>query len=548
MSHKSSYIDELKSIFLNRTFLICVIAIAVIAYGFAACNITVGIDDLEGDRYVGSGMAMLQAGRFTMYLISLLFGYGSRVMEHAYVIDILAVCGLIWSSVNFCILFRRICKDAVSIDACTVFTCILVSYPLHNEIWEYTGANLCVSFGFVCVSLALLCMHRVVHQQEKSNLKYVIGASVFLMLVCSGYESLVTVYIFFVFAVLALQVVYGTQQEKKVKTIFLQGLCYAAALAAGLILRILVHQIILQIIQLPAETNGATVIQWGLRPAGEIVWDLLLDWYKKYLLHAIIYFPLTEAAVAAAVLFVLGIAAGKKHGWSILLPGAGMFLTPFLLGLLQGTMSPYRTCQVFAVLTALASLMVILLSNSWKNARKKTVLLVLCGYLCFCQANQLNYYLTLNHMRSDEEAFVIRTIASDLHSSYSQEKPVVFVGDYELSPYIQEASSIPETSLRWRVYRRICLSSEQISWEIFNTDNLSRKLPDSDINSAITWGVSAYRQEGIQKLFSYYGYEYVLGGECYGEAKEYAQATNMPAYPKDGYIQDTGRFIVVNLG
>ena len=36
-----------------------------------------------------------------------------------------------------------------------LFACLFVSYPLMNEIWEYSGANICVCGGYLLDAAAL---------------------------------------------------------------------------------------------------------------------------------------------------------------------------------------------------------------------------------------------------------------------------------------------------------------------------------------------------------------------------------------------------------
>ena len=36
-----------------------------------------------------------------------------------------------------------------------LFACLFVSYPLMNEIWEYSGANVCVCGGYLLDAAAL---------------------------------------------------------------------------------------------------------------------------------------------------------------------------------------------------------------------------------------------------------------------------------------------------------------------------------------------------------------------------------------------------------
>ena len=540
----NQYKKELSAFLHSRVFMVCVILVTALSFGFAMTNVTISIDDLEGERYTGSGNDMLRAGRFGTFLWTRLTG----AWDHAFLIDALSLAMMIFAVINWCILFRRVTDHAVSMEACTVFSCVFVSYPLMNEVWEYTGTNRIICGGYLLLSIALLLVYEQIHEGQWKKPWRLILASLLMMLVCASYESVVAVYIFFVFAILALQIVYGTEKEKTLWEVLRQGMIYASVLVAGLILRVVVHQIILAVMDLEAKTNGATKILWGTMPAGQILKNLALDWIRDYVFKGIIYFPLTELCVAAVVLLVIGVFACKKHGLVLLVPGAGMFLSLVILSLIQGEVSPYRTCQVFAAFVAFVAMLV----ANWacgRGGKLRVGVLVLCGWLCFQQASCLNYFLTMNHVRSEEEAYVIRDIGTDLESSFDMSKPVIFIGGYTLSDSTLEAVAVDEDSTAWKLYQNVYAFTYQMMGEEYDVSQLSRELPQSNVNSVIQWGTHAYRQQGMQNLFAYYGFDYVLADvvAIRDEANAYAQSIGMPAYPKDGYIQDAGEYIIIRI-
>ena len=552
MDRKNSYKADFQSIVSSRSFCFCVLLVALLAFGFSTFNMAVSVDDLQGYVYTGSGRNMLAAGRFTIHLIDHLTSSTVPGPISAYANDLLAILGLIWAAVNFCILFRRICGAAVSQAACTLFTCLFVSYPLIAELWEYIGAYRVVAFGFLCDSFALVLMYDVLHQRDAGSWKKALSASILMMLVCAGYESLVPVYIFCVFAVLALQAVYGNPQEKKTAVMIRQGICYAGVLLAGLVLRFAVHRIILFALNIPPETNGSASIAWGRYPFVTTIIRLLFWFYQDYILRSIVYFPLTEVLVASVILLVIGVAAAKKQGWSILLPGLGMYFSLIALWLVQGSVTGYRTCQVFAIFVAFIAMLVVMIAEKARRPWVRTAVLILCGYLCFIQADQTNFFLSLNYLRSEEEMTMVRDIGDDLYENFDMEKPVIFVGYHTLSDDIIEAASIPEDSLRWRVYRK-AMSVSTGFWERFNLhlNHYDRKLIGSNVNSVIQFARVSFdgNQEGMQRLFAFAGYRYTLP-DCaaiQAEADAYVNEHNVPAYPRDGFIRDVGDYIIVHI-
>lgn len=542
-----SYREAVYDLCSKKRFILCVSLLALIAYGFAVTNSTLYIDTLENDRYVGSGQDMLQAGRFTMTLVANLVGFVGTEAQNESTLEILIILGLILAGVNLCILFRRICGSSLTDNACLVFVCVFLTYPLYIELWPYTGGMLMVSFGQVFSSYALLLIYSVLHDGKSGRWGKLALASGLMMLVCAGYEAVVPVYIASVFAVLFLQVVYPKGQERRVREILRQGLCYAGVLAAGLVLRLAVHRVLLRVFHLTAQINGATFVNWGSMPASEILKKLAATIYMDYILNAMINFPITELVVTGILLLLILIIGCRKYGPSILLPGAGMYLSLIVLSLVQGSVSPYRTCHVFGLFVAFVLMYLVMRVEALPAKRLRQIVLCLCAFLCFQQARYVNYFATVNHLRAEEEAFVIRTVGTDLIKNTGLEKPVVFLGGRPLSTFLTESGSIPEFSYRWGTYWDYYASKDY-----FPPYSASRFIPQNAMGSVLSWGVNAFHQEGVQHLFQFYGFDISIPeseefDECFRFAVDYAQDQQMPSYPMDGYIQDIGDVIVVNM-
>ena len=121
----------------------------LLSYGYAIATTRVSIDSLEGDRYIGTGGVMLSTGRFGMNLWAAVLGYGRAEPSYAFGIDLLAALLLALAAVSFCALLRKAAQDRISMFGYGLFACLFVSYPLMNEIWEYSGANVCVCGGYL---------------------------------------------------------------------------------------------------------------------------------------------------------------------------------------------------------------------------------------------------------------------------------------------------------------------------------------------------------------------------------------------------------------
>jgi len=532
------YFNDFKKFITRISFLLPLLIVAILCFGYSVTNSTVGIDDLERARYIGEGNVMLAAGRFGMVLWLYLT---SLVDYFPYVEKVIAVGLLLVSAVNFCIVFMRATENKMNQIVYTIFSCILISYPLINEIWEYSGANLVVCGGYLLVSFLLIIMLGNLNEKKFRN---VMTASVLLMIVVAGYESLVSVYIFGVFALLLLRFLYGSSRDKEMKPIWRDGLLFSVPLLVGVALRVVVHGVILAILNLSFISNGATTISYftaGIIPSLQ---SLLSNITLDYILNGLWYFPITILLFCEAIAIIMMIVLTVKHRKiGILFCFSGLFFSIIILSLIQGVCSPYRACQVFAIFVAFILMLftqVILQSNHVKLIKNGTLLVV--ALLCLYQSVNLNQWLALNHLRSEEEANVVRTVGYELASNYDSKKPVIFTGEYSISDGIMNYCIIPKNDWRWDFYKSVRFSTND-------------KVPDkmkfvqTNINSVISWSAVAFEgQTSMKKLFNYYGFDYILADfKLNEEATKYAR-NNMPAWPQKGYIFDNGNYIIVNFG
>ena len=376
----------------------------LLSYGYAIATTRVSIDSLEGDRYIGTGGVMLSTGRFGMNLWAAVLGYGRAEPSYAFGIDLLAALLLALAAVSFCALLRKAAQDRISMFGYGLFACLFVSYPLMNEIWEYSGANVCVCGGYLldAAALNLLWDARQPGVPWRGRALRMGAAALCLMVVCSSYESLAAVFVQAVFALLTLEQLLAAERPR-LAAVLTEGLWYAAALVGGLCLRVLVTSGIHLVLPPQAAANGATEILWAFYPFVYLAKLLVKSILINYALRGCFYLPIAELAVAALVFIVLVIAlAVRKKRPLLLLTGAGMLLSLVLLSFVQGKCSPYRTCQVFALFVALAGLAVYEVLR--RAAARRAVLLgsvqLLAVLLCLHQAMYLNHLLAVDYQHS----------------------------------------------------------------------------------------------------------------------------------------------------
>lgn len=149
-------------------------------------------------------------------------------------------------------------------------------------------------------------------------------------------------------------------------------------------------------------------------------------------------------------------------------------------------------------------------------------------------------------MRSEEEERVIYDIGSELRRNCDMSKPVVFCGYYGLSTEIVELASIPKKDIRWKVYSHVY---SKVHGEDYGSiyDDSNRKLPQTNVNSIISWALGD--QEDMQALFAKQGFSIKItkDPEIWNEAFENLYYGRVPAYPKEGYIEEEKEYIAVYI-
>ena len=533
----------------NKCYMAALMLTLLLSYGYSIATVSVGIDTLEGDRYVGSGGVMLSTGRFGMNFWAGLLGYGTADPSYQPGIDLLAAILLGAAAVHFCMLLHKVSNGQISMFGYGVFSCIFISYPLINEIWEYSGANVCVCGGYLLDAIALNLLWDSWHQSGVQKLLRFTAASVCMLIVCSSYESLAVVYVLAVFAMLSLQ-----EYESKEKTRFLalvkEGLWYAAALIVGVCLRVFLQMLINMVLPAQASANGATAIAWVFYPFEYLAKLLIKNLIIQYWLRGCFYLPIRELTIAVVIfvpmIVIVAMRCRKKY---LLFTGAGMLLSLVLLSLLQGVYSAYRTCQTFALFFALVVLAVYEILCKLFHKRNLIVAAVQLGLavLCVHQAMYLNHMLALNYERSNEEAAVVRSIGTELEQSYDISKPVVLVGQYTLAGNITRYTTAnPNQSVIYKQFRE-----HKPDWE---TGDIV-KYVDTNCNSVLTWAAVAFGElDGVygsaaENLFQYYGFNFTMQHSeiLHKQAQAYAEEHALPGYPQAGSIVDRGAYLLVNL-
>ena len=526
----------------NLKYIIFLLLSLVSSYTYFLTNYSVSVDDFSGDRYY-FGQLFAQ-GRMTSTLIRHIFGL---INNNYWFIDFIGIVFLGLSAIVFCIVFDRVIKTKSMIPQ-VVFSCLLVTSPLHTEIFSYTGCTLSVGGGFFLGSCALWFVLNYIESKQKKNLVF---ASVMIALVSSWYESLVVVYFCAVFAVLILKYISDDYKEKiTIKSIFTNGMIFAVPLIAGLVLEFAISFPVSKLVNFTGLLGSANTSEW-LTGESVGIFGIVRAWILNYVLACGWYLPITLFAVSLVVALVLAIYYCKrKKSPLIVLLFAGLYLGVIILSLIFGNCAPYRTAQVVIFFTAFIYFLLThtLCGHSCKLLFRGAC--VILSYFIILQITNTNYWLNADYQRYQEEKSVVMQVGNTLYQNYDINKPVVFVGDYELSDNIKELTCMKVDSIPFKLASILHIKSV-INYD--DDDKYYHNIQGTNGISFIKWSTSACLindnkpNTELLKFFSYCGYNDIKQGTLkqYNEAKKLSEA--MPEWPQKGSVKDNGEYIIVNF-
>lgn len=531
-----SIVQEYYKDILNRKiYFIPLLIFSIVGYGFSLFNRTIGWDDLLRDHYFGD---IALAGRWGEALWTKLLG----IQDFDPFIDrFVALLFLIIASILFSFLIYLISRQK-SVVPYTITSSIFVTYPLINEIWEYSGANLFVTGGLALTTLTL-CILR----NNERSIKWMLVSSILLILPISSYESSIFYYIALVFMVLFLDNIYNNNFNKE-KSFFCTISYYLSPVVFAFFVRIIVSFVLRITYNLSSVGGGATEITWLTDPISLVLLKFFGINFLNYFLSSLVYFPITEFLIALLIFvgFVFVVFYEKKKK-SIIVYSIFLLLSLFSQAILQGFGMPYRTAQTLTLFMSLVSFLVAANSMVSQNRFFRFIICISLFSVCWYQAVFLNHILGLNNLRSENESYILRNIGERIVRDYDN-KPVVLISPYSSGTWIESRVEIGYDTWNERLYHAVFIKIMPEQYRKY----FNNRIVDSNVNCA----TEEYSQ--ISAAFAYYGYDINVVGpiekphtpdylhkdtKILKEAMAIAKEKNMRPYE----IYDNGEYLIVNL-
>ena len=495
---KEEYKKSINYFFKNKAFIITIILITVLSFGFTITNSSVGMDDTAFDRYY-QGKEMLAIGRWGSYLVYQILNITEFI---PFWIDFIASSIIMLTAVLWCIFLKKNLEDKLPRGAYITFAAVFISFPIINEIFIFENCNIAVMLGSFLASLGIMVFYENYTKIHKKGI-YIVSALI-LTFAMSMYEACAQIMLVAIF-ITAILMIY-TNRDKKIKDIFKYLFSVLGILLVGVIL----DEIIVKIIYFAgvrASDVADKEINWGQYGILESFEIILVDIVCA--MKNIKYFPVLIFDVASGIGLAISILqSDRKKNWMILVIFIAMFLSNFAISILQLDAVLYRTCTSWGLFVAIIVLMLYKFLSEYKITKILACLVI--GILVLQQSKTLNQLFYNDYKRYQKDLHIAYDLVYNLEKDYDISKPLVIMG----TPY----------------------------------KGMGDYGAQSNSLSVLWWGKKAFDDKGSEfiKFLNSLGYSFQNPtDEEYEKGK--IEAENMERYPKDGSIRELDDCIIINF-
>lgn len=495
---KEDYKKTIKYFVENKIFVIAIILVTILSFGFTITNSSVGMDETAFGRYY-QDKEMLESGRWGSYLLYSAFD----IVEYLpFWIDFIVSFLMALEAMIWCIFLKKNLKEKLPLGAYITFSVVFISFPLTNEWFIFSNSSLAVMLGTFLASLGIMVFYENYNNIHKKSI-YVLSALI-LTFAISMYEACAQVMLVSI-CMTSILMIY-TDKNKKIKDIFKYIFCALGIVAISVVL----DQIVVKLIYLAGVKTSDVAekqINWGSYGILESLQLTVLNIINA--IKNIKYYPVLIFDVASIIGLAIGILQSDKNkNWMILVIFIAMFLSNFAISVLQLGSVLYRTCTSWGLFVAIIMMAVYYFLNEYKIT--KILASIAITILVLQQTVSLNKLFYNDYKRYQKDLHIAYDLVYNLEKNCDISKPLVIMG----TPY----------------------------------KGMGDYGAQSNSLSVLWWGKKAFDDKGSEfiKFLNSLGYSFQNPtDEEYEKGK--IEAENMERYPKDGSIRELDDCIIINF-
>lgn len=552
----SDLIKDLKYFWSRRVFAVSLIVTMILSYATLLLHPTVGIDDTSFKLYYIDGVSPAM-GRWCLFMIHKFF----PLDYNPYFVETIGLLFFCLSVSLWCVVFYRLFGSRIPVIVYTVFAGVMISSPILSEvvIWYVQDG---IYLGYGVTALAVLAGMQA-SAEKKWNGKtwlYILLSAVLLAVALGFYEAFMIVYLmamvmnFMVIRALRLE----QYCEKPLRWLGqMLVLCIIAMAFRSLFINGITAIYHLEDQALVLESRGLSDIAslfggWfdGSRSADEFLL-VLKEFFVKYTIHGIVYLPVLILVLAKFILvFWAVLHTGKqKDGW-ILAAMFGILLLPWVMPVLEGTATYYRSSEYVPLLTAFG---VLLTGYELYRVRRpgwvRGIALFLAFFLLYHQGYEMNKWLLVDANKYEDDKRTMDMLAFQLMQGYDTDKPVCVIGNRPTPESLLEDVYTPDWSKKYDLVKWLVCAVDERIFEKYDTQR-GYAVAESPQLSFINWGNKAYYgfDRELIKFWKMHGFTFTEDGDLDHYKKARKLMKDGPVWPQEGSIVEMEDHIIVNFG
>lgn len=554
----------------SRLYRSALILTALCSYGFLVTHHTVGVDDTPFALYFEEGLNAI-VGRWFLFLFNKVFHVAEFV---PFIVDLAGVLILMAAVTVWGALLYSICRDRVPQWGYLFFSCIFLSCPLLAEVYPYYLHN-GVSVGYLCTGISL-CFFRELSEEaggRRKALAEAAGMAFFLFIALGCYESFMIVWLLGIFLVMLTE----KYMDISCRVCRLLGIAVLSA-AAAVLLRSLMIESVIRIFGLgylreeAVQRSVGEILGWLFESGAAAEFAMAVKrFYVMYVVFGYAYYPIKIFVIAAAFIGAYGLysALRRKNAWIVVLT-AGCLISCFLLVPVEGKTTLYRAAQFLPVICGYGAFLAAFVAGGLRQGHFRlkaekgretgqacpagragkmmtAVSVFLLSVVLWNQCFEMNKWFYVDWLKYESAVNLAEEISMTLEKDFDVSKPVVFIGNYAPPESIIGDAYVKYGTDTFFKMKRLTDPIDEHLLEKFYRE-YGVWVAQTPALSVFEWGVNAFESdEELARFFAMHGLHITANTnkEYFNEASEYF--LNMPAFPKEGSIEDRGEYIIVRL-
>ena len=481
----------------NRRWIIVLLIITLLCFGFELTNFTLSIDEeysiLNGIDISG----WLSQSRYTTGFIKLLMN-STKVVPYwstFLCVNMLFLASIFWTFVvNQCLVKKNHWSLAI-------FAALIISSPINVFFVSFSTYNFEVALGILLTGVAVYFANQFF--LKKTSYKNCLLSLIILTFCLGIYQSFI---ILFSFGCAFCWLLDLTQTNKSIK---FQEFCVSllkltTIVFASLACYFLINKCI-QIFVPPSSYLVDNFWQWPHKTISQFINEMREFFYDIIYNYQFLFGKIWCLTVFSSLPIFFSLFK-KNTKWLTFPLLTFIVISPLVMSVLLGFNMPLRTNQTIAYSIACIWFLLVI---SIKNKQVQTIITIIALFICLMQTKEINQFFYTDHLRYQRDIELANQINNRLEElDYNHHQPIYFVGTHK-------------NNIDFRKFQY-----ESVGYSFFEYDN------GNNFRIRAFLETRGYKWELIPK-------------DQWPQAEAFA--TNLPIWPAEESIQATNSGIIIKL-